>query len=40
MRIFRDERDEGNLKWIKKQYYKRSRKSPIGYELVTERREV
>ena len=28
--------DDGSLKWIKKQYYKRSRKSPIGYELVTE----
>lgn len=31
--------NDGSLKWIKKQYYKRSRKSPIGYELVTEDRE-
>lgn len=27
---------DGNLKWHYKQYYKRSRKSPIGYELVKE----
>ena len=27
---------DGSLKWVKKQYYKKSRKSPIGYELVTE----
>lgn len=28
--------ENGNLKWTKKQYYKMSRKSPTGYELVTE----
>lgn len=27
---------DGNLKWVKKQYYKRTRKSPTGYELITE----
>lgn len=32
--------DDGSLKWIKRQYYKRSRKSPIGYELVTETNEI
>lgn len=26
----------GTLKWVKKQYYKMSRKSPTGYELVKE----
>lgn len=27
---------DGSLKWVKKEYYKQSRKSPIGYVLVTE----
>lgn len=31
--------DQGNLKWIEKEYYKQSRKSPIGYILVHERNE-
>lgn len=31
--------EQGNLKWISKQYYKRTKDSPIGYRLVTERRE-
>ena len=30
---------DGSLRWKQKQYYKRSWKSPIGYELVTERKE-
>ena len=29
--------ENGNLKWVEKTYYKVSRKSPIGYELVYER---
>ena len=29
---------EGNLKWVEKEYYKRSRKSPIGYVLIHERK--
>lgn len=28
--------EHGALKWIKKCYYKRSRSSPTGYELITE----
>ena len=28
--------ENGNLKWVKKCYYKKSRKSPIGYRLITE----
>ena len=28
--------EDGSLKWIKKMYYKQSRKSPIGYKLITE----
>ena len=32
--------ENGNLKWIEKMYYKRSRKSPIGYELIHEKREI
>ena len=28
--------DNGNLKWIYKQYYKQTRKSPTGYKLVKE----
>lgn len=28
--------DNGNLKWIYKQYYKQTRKNPIGYKLVKE----
>ena len=28
--------EDGSLKWLFKKYYKRSKKSPIGYELVTE----
>ena len=28
--------ENGNLKWIYKQYYKRTRKSPTGYKLVKE----
>ena len=31
--------DAGNLKWVEKMYYKRTKKSPIGYELVHETRE-
>lgn len=27
---------DGSLKWIKKMYYKKSTRSPIGYELITE----
>lgn len=30
---------DGNLKWIEKEYYKQSRKSPTGYILVHERNE-
>ena len=30
---------DGNLKWVRKMYYKKSRKSPTGYELVTEYRD-
>ena len=30
---------DGQLKWEFRKYYKKSRKSPIGYTLVTERRE-
>jgi hypothetical protein len=30
--------EEGNLKWIEKEYYKISRKSPIGYALIHEKR--
>lgn len=29
--------ENGELKWIKKQYYKRSKESTIGYKLITER---
>ena len=28
--------EDGSLKWVKKCYYKRSKKSPTGYELVWE----
>lgn len=28
--------ENGNLKWTKKMYYKQSRKSPTGYELIRE----
>ena len=28
--------ENGNLKWIYKQYYKQTRKSPTGYKLVKE----
>ena len=28
--------EEGNLKWIKRCYYKQTRKSPLGYELIYE----
>ena len=28
--------DNGNLKWIYKQYYKQTKKSPTGYKLVKE----
>lgn len=28
--------EDGSLKWIEKKYYKRDKKSPIGYKLVTE----
>lgn len=28
---------DGSLKWIYKEYYKQTRKSPIGYELIKER---
>lgn len=28
--------EDGSLKWKKKMYYKQSRKSPIGYELIIE----
>lgn len=31
--------EDGSIKWVRKQYYKRSRKSPIGYELVMEEKE-
>lgn len=31
--------DENGLKWTYKQYYKRSRESPTGYELIKEFRE-
>ena len=31
--------EDGSLKWIEKMYYKRSKKSPIGYELVREDHE-
>ena len=31
--------EEGNLKWIEKEYYKMSRSSPTGYILVHERNE-
>lgn len=31
--------DDGSLKWLYKQYYKQSRKSPIGYVLITEKNE-
>ena len=31
--------DQGNLKWIEKEYYKQSRKSPIGYVLIHEKRQ-
>lgn len=27
---------DGSLKWVKRCYYKKSRKSPIGYELIWE----
>lgn len=32
--------ENGNLKWIYKQYYKRTRESPTGYKLVREYREA
>lgn len=28
--------ENGNLKWLRKQYYKQSRKSPIGYKFINE----
>ncbi len=28
--------NDGNLKWVYKLYYRKTRKSPIGYKLVTE----
>lgn len=28
--------EDGSLKWLRKQYYKRSRKSPIGYVFINE----
>lgn len=31
--------DDGSLKWVEKYYYKRSGKSPTGYELVHEYRD-
>lgn len=31
--------EDGSLKWIEKMYYKRSKKSPIGYVLVREDHE-
>lgn len=31
--------DKNGLKWIYKRYYKISRKSPIGYELITEQKD-
>lgn len=31
---------DGNLKAVTKRYYKRSKKSPIGYELITEKVNV
>lgn len=31
--------DNGDLKWVEKVYYKRSKSSPIGYELVHEVRK-
>ena len=34
--IFKVNTPDGSLKWVKKEYYKQSRKSPIGYVLVTE----
>lgn len=30
---------DGNLRWVHKMFYKRTRKSPIGYELITEHSE-
>lgn len=30
---------DGNLKWVKRCYYKKSRKSPIGYNLICEYKE-
>ena len=31
--------DSGNLKWVEKEYYKRSKSSPIGYKLIHEYRK-
>lgn len=31
--------ENGDLKWVTKEYYRISRKSPIRYELIKERRE-